>query len=80
VRAFDPQHTPQELRPARVNAKKLFFTGSLGWAVALVVVGVMHLADRSPDGRLALVCLVGVVLGGVGYVWAHAVQREQPDL
>lgn len=80
MRAFDPQHTPQELRPAHVNTKRLFFTGSLCWLVALVALGVMHLAGRSPDGRLALVCLVGIVLGGAGYVWAHAIQKEQPEL
>lgn len=80
VRALDPQHTPQELQPARVNTKKLFFTGSACWLVALAVIGALHLAGRSLDGRLALMCLTGLALGVLGYVWAHAIQREQPDL
>lgn len=80
VRALDPQHTPQELQPARVNAKKLFFTGSAFWVVALIAVGALHLAGRSLDGRVALMCVTGLVLGALGYVWAHAIQREQPDL
>ena len=80
VRALDPHQTPQELHPARVNTKKLFFTGAACWLVALAVVGVLHLSGRSLDGRLPLMCVTGLVLGVVGYVWAHAIQREQPDL
>jgi len=80
VRALDPHHHPQELRPARVNTKRLFFTGVACWLVALVAVGVLHLAGRPLDGRLALMCVAGLVLGILGYVWAHAVQKEQPDL
>ena len=80
VRAFDPEHRPQELRPARVNIKKLFLTGSVCWLVALIALGVLALAGRSLDGRLALMCVVGLLLGGIGYVWSHAVQEEQPDL
>lgn len=80
VRALDPQHTPQELSPAHVNTKKLFLTGSVCWLVALAALGVMYLAGRSLDGRLPLMCLVGLLLGCVGYVWTHAVQKEQPDL
>jgi hypothetical protein len=80
VRALDPHHTRQELQPARVNAKKLFFTGSACWLAALTVVGALHLLGRPLDGRLALMCLTGLLLGALGYVWAHATQREQPDL
>lgn len=80
VRALDPQRNQQELHPARVNTKKLFFTGSACWLVALAVVGALHLVGRSLDGRLALMCLTGLVLGVLGSVWAHAIQREQPDL
>lgn len=80
MRAFDPEHRPQELRPARVNIKKLFLVGSLCWLVALATLGALALAGRSLDGRLALMCAVGLLLGAIGYVWSHAVQEEQPDL
>jgi hypothetical protein len=63
-----------------VNTKRLFFTGAACWSVALAAVGVLHLAGRSLDGRLALMCLAGLALGALGYLWAHAVQKEQPDL
>lgn len=80
VRAFDPQHRPQELQPARVNIKKLFLVGTICWLVALAALGVLTLAGRSLDGRLALMCAVGLALGAIGYVWSHAIQEEQPDL
>lgn len=80
MRALDPEKTPQELRPARVNTKKLFFTGSAIWVLAFIAVGIAHLTGHHPDGRLAIMCLTGIALGGLGYVWAHAVQVEQPDL
>lgn len=80
MRAFDPQHRPQELRPARVNIKKLFLTGSVCWLIALAALGALWLAGRSLDGRLVLMCAVGLVLGAIGYLWSHAVQQDQPDL
>lgn len=80
VRALDPHQTPQELRPARVNTKKLFFTGSACWLLVLAALGVAQMAGRSLDGRLALMCVTGLVLGTIGYVWAHAIQKEQPEL
>jgi hypothetical protein len=80
VRAFDPQHSPQELRPAHVNIKKLFLTGSLGWLLVLAIVGVLHLTGISIDGRLALMCLAGLALGAAGYIWSHAIQQRHPEL
>ncbi len=80
MRAFDPQHTPQELHPARVNTTKLFLTGTVGWIVALAVVGILQLAGRTPDTRLVPMCLVGLALGAMGWAWAHTIQKEQPDL
>lgn len=48
--------------------------------MGLAVLGVLHLSGRTLDGRLALMCLVGLALGVLGYLWAHAIQREQPEL
>lgn len=79
MRAFDPQHAPQELRPAEVNTKALFLTGTALWTLALLVVCVLHLVGRPLDGRLALMCLAGLLLGAAGYAWAHLIQkRERP--
>ncbi|UFU07284.1 DUF2530 domain-containing protein [Ruania halotolerans] len=66
-------HPRRELRPARVNAKALFAVGNCAWLLGLVILGVLHLREHSPDGRYALVCLAGIVLGAVGYWWAHKV-------
>lgn len=80
MRAFDTDHRPQELKPARVNTKKLFLTGTACWLAALATIGVLYLSGRSLDGRLALMCLAGLVLGAAGYAWSHAIQRRQPEL
>ncbi|SEE93771.1 DUF2530 domain-containing protein [Ruania alba] len=66
-------HPRQELRPAKVNAKALFVIGTSAWLLGLLTLGVMHLAERTPDGRYAWVCVAGIVLGAVGYWWAHKV-------
>jgi hypothetical protein len=73
VRAFDPERVPQELEPARVNAKAIFVAGTVGWLVALLAVGVLHLLGQHPDGRIALMSAAGLGLGALGYGWAHLV-------
>ena len=69
----DAHPTPPELKPARVNVKALFLAGTIAWVLGLLGVGVASLAGRSPDGRLALVCVAGIVLGAIGYWWVHVV-------
>ncbi|QOR71510.1 hypothetical protein IM660_04255 [Ruania alkalisoli] len=64
---------PKELVPAKVNAKALFLVGTTAWLIALLTLGVMHLAERSPDGRYAWVAVAGIALGAAGYWWAHRV-------
>src|SRR5699024_1726697 len=75
----DSHPTPPELRPARVNVKALFLAGTIAWLAGLLGVGVAFLADRSPDSRLALVCVAGVVLGVIGYWWVHVVHLVDHD-
>lgn len=70
----DPHPTPPpDLRPARVNVKALFLAGTIAWLIGLLGVGVAFLAGRSPDSRLAWVCVAGIVLGSIGYWWVHVV-------
>ncbi|WP_169579592.1 DUF2530 domain-containing protein [Ruania albidiflava] len=68
-----PHPSPPELKPARVNVKALFLAGTIAWLLGLLGVGVAFLAGRSPDPRLALVCVAGIVLGMIGYWWVHVV-------
>jgi len=75
----DPHPSPPELRPARVNVKALFLAGTIAWLAGLLGVGVAFLADRSPDPRLALVCVAGIVLGAIGYWWVHVVHLVGDD-
>lgn len=79
VRAFDPQHTPQELRPARVNTKALFLVGSVGWLVAMLVVVALLASGRTLDERLVPLCVCGLALGLVGTLWAHG-QRKRGEM
>lgn len=70
--APEPDRAPP-LRPAKVNAKALFGVGTIAWMAALLGIGVAFLAGRAPDSRLAWVCLAGILLGAIGYLWAHKV-------
>lgn len=78
MRAFDPERVPQELEPARVNAKAIFVVGTVGWLAALAAVAVLHVLGTHPDGRVAVMAATGLVLGGLGYGWAHALQSRTP--
>lgn len=60
-----------QLRPAVINAKMVFRIGIVLWALALVVLGVLHYTGTSVPSRYPLVALAGIVLGFVGYWWAH---------
>ncbi len=62
-----------------MNVKALFLAGMIAWLVALLGVGVAFLAGRSPDARLALVCVAGIVLGAIGYWWVHVVHLVGDD-
>lgn len=62
---------PTELSPAKVNAKAIFLAGIIGWTLGMLVLGAMHLAGANPPGRYFTICVAGIVLGSVGYAWAH---------
>ncbi|MHB1063467.1 MAG: DUF2530 domain-containing protein [Georgenia sp.] len=64
---FDRRADPP---PARVNAVTLTVTGTLGWAVATIVVFVLIQAGRLPDRALD-VCLAALTMGVVGIAWGY---------
>ncbi|MFV0427130.1 MAG: hypothetical protein ACK5KU_08870 [Beutenbergiaceae bacterium] len=70
MRAFDPQHTPQSLRPAGVNIRVLFLLGTAGWLGALII-ALLARSEFDLDPRLVPLCLVGTLLGVAGYLWAR---------
>lgn len=59
------------LTPAIINAKGVFRIGTILWVVALVVMGILYLADVAVPGRYPLIAGAGIVLGALGYWWAH---------
>lgn len=59
------------LRPAVINAKMVFQIGTTLWTGALVVLGVLHFTGTAIPGRYPLIAAVGIVLGALGYWWAH---------
>lgn len=77
VRAFDPQHTPQVLRPARVNTRVLIGIGAAGWLIAIAVLGVLLWLGFDLDARLLPMCAAGLALGCVGYLWARSQRQEE---
>lgn len=60
-----------ELLPAVINAKVVFRIGIILWLAALLVLGVLHLSGVSIPGRYPIVAIAGLLLGMVGYWWAH---------
>lgn len=79
MRRFDPERTPQELEPARVNVKAVLIAGTVGWLVALVVLLVLHLSGHNPDGRLFWMIGAGLGLGALGWLWAHLRHLDRPE-
>ncbi len=59
------------LTPAVINAKMVFRIGTILWAIALIVLGILHLSGISVPGRYPLISAAGIVLGALGYWWAH---------
>lgn len=55
----------------QVNAKAIFVAGVVSWLAGLAVLGVLYLVDLAPPSRYISVCIAGVVLGSIGYAWAH---------
>lgn len=76
VRRFDPEQTPQELKPAKVPTALVFSLGTLVWLAVLAVQSVRHLIGHSVDGRVAVICLVGAGLGVLGIFWGRAHSRR----
>ncbi|MPV48570.1 MULTISPECIES: DUF2530 domain-containing protein [unclassified Pseudactinotalea] len=62
---------PSELSPARVNAKAIFLAGIVGWILTIAALAIMRLAGAAPSNRYFLICIAGIVLGSIGYAWAH---------
>lgn len=67
----EPDAAEPALRPAVINAKAVFRIGTLLWAVALIVLGVLHFTGTPIPGHYPLIAAAGIVLGGLGYWWAH---------
>lgn len=63
--------TKTQLRPAVINAKMVFRIGIILWALALVILGVLHYTGTSIPSAYPLVSITGIALGFVGYWWAH---------
>ncbi|WP_098465397.1 DUF2530 domain-containing protein [Isoptericola jiangsuensis] len=61
--------------PPRGDLRRAVLAGIAAWAVALVVV-VVRLAAGAGTLADVLTCATGVVLGGLGLVWAHR-HRDQ---
>jgi len=71
-----PQRTPPP--PIDVDLAKVMGAGTVVWAAALVVTGVLSLLDVVPVSWV-LVCAAGVLLGIVGVQWARRNGRLSPD-
>jgi len=63
-----PQRTPPP--PIDVDLARVMGTGTVVWAAALLVTGVLWWLDVVP-GTWVCVCGAGVVLGLVGVLWAR---------
>lgn len=59
------------LRPAVINAKMVFRVGLLLWLGALITLAGLHVMGTSVPGRYPAIAAVGIVLGALGYWWAH---------
>lgn len=60
---------PSTLEPVHLDLRRVFWTGTAIWAVALAVAALLVLTDRLP-ARAVGVCATGVALGLIGVVWA----------
>lgn len=79
MRRFDPEQTPQELKPAKVPTALVFALGTMVWLVVLAVQSVRHIIGHTVDGRVAVICLVGAGLGVVGILWGRAHTRRMNE-
>lgn len=61
---------PSTLEPVHLDLRRVFWTGTAVWAVALAVASVLVLTGHL-QGRAVGVCATGVALGLMGVVWAR---------
>lgn len=59
------------LLPAVINAKMVFRIGIIMWAMSLIGLAVAHFAGVEIPSRYPVISGVGIVLGVLGYWWAH---------
>jgi len=71
-----PQRTPPP--PIDVDLARVMGTGTVVWAGALVVTGLLSLLDVVPTAWV-FVCAAGVLLGLVGVQWARRNGRLSAD-
>ncbi|MBO1752200.1 DUF2530 domain-containing protein [Actinotalea sp. BY-33] len=66
---------PSTLAPVEIDLRLVFGIGMAMWAVALVVLLVVHAAGTT-TGRGIPVCATGIALGALGVLWEQRRRRR----
>lgn len=68
-----------QLRPAVINAKMVFRIGIILWVLGLATLTVLHYTGTSVPGRYPIISGAGILLGAIGYWWAHRNHMISPE-
>ena len=77
---FNPSARKPGPGPVKVDLRRVFMTGTILWALALIVSTILVFWADVLDEQAIVVCLIGVGIGLVLLIWAYFHNRHEHRL